>query len=53
MHRRQAMQKTSQIHVRLSPDQHDTIKKAAEAKGISMSTFMRWASIEAAKAEST
>lgn len=44
------MQKTSQIHVRLSPEQHEAIKKAAEAKGISISTFMRWASIEATKA---
>ena len=46
------MNKTSQVHVRLSPQQHDAIKQAAEAKGISLSTFMRWASIEAAKAES-
>lgn len=46
------MQKTSQIHVRLSPEQHDTIKKAAESKGISTSTFMRWASLQAASGES-
>ena len=46
------MNKTSQVHVRLSPQQHDAIKQAAEAKGISLSTFMRWAALQAASGES-
>lgn len=38
------------IHVRLSEQQHEKIKAAAADKGISISTFMRWAALEAAQA---
>ena len=37
------------IHVRLSDEQHAKIKAAAAEKGISISTYVRWAALEAAR----
>ena len=46
------MNLTKDIHVRLSAEQHDKLKRAAHDRGISISTYLRWAALEAAaKAE--
>ena len=42
------MNMTKDTHVRLSMDQHERIKKAAHDRGVSISTYIRWAALEAA-----
>jgi hypothetical protein len=42
------MNMTKDTHVRLSTDQHERIKKAAHDRGVSISTYIRWAALEAA-----
>lgn len=38
------------VHVRLSEEQHAKLKVAAAERGITISTYVRWAALEAARA---